>query len=228
MPEQAARAELLSFTLTGFQRSVDLLLLVWLVGTTLPSWLSSASSWPVPFSVMAHTHCGYWRTGSTSVYALGLGAVDVGICNKGCLSLSCMSPCPPAVVFTSAKESCEAEMAERLCDGVLPAVCACLSGEGSGSLVWHTWLHWLIGDYFWHPMAPFLKLKFYAVFLPSNFILQSLYHSSDIKYFSILLSAKHDIPMRYLSHNIGLRVQHTTHRAPLSSCQLKPWVSFKK
>lgn len=224
MPEQAARAELLSFTLTGFQRSVDLLLLVWLVGTTLPSWLSSASSWPVPFSVMAHTHCGYWRTGSTSVYALGLGTVDVGICNKGCLSLSCMSPCPPAVVFTSAKESCEAEMEERLCAG-----CVCLPVRGRD---WQPGVTHLItlADWglFLASNGTLLKLKFYAVFLPSNFILQSLYHSSDIKYFSILLSAKHDIPMRYLSHNIGLRVQHTTHRAPLSSCQLKPWVSFKK
>lgn len=69
------------------------------------------------------------------MYSPALGAVDVGICSKSCLSLSCVSPCPPAGVFTSAKESCEAEMEEGLCDGVVPAVCACLSGEGSGSLV---------------------------------------------------------------------------------------------
>lgn len=43
--------------------------------------------------------------------------------------------CLPAGVFTSAKESCKAEMEERLYDGIVPPVCACLSGEGSGSLV---------------------------------------------------------------------------------------------
>lgn len=136
-----------------FQWNVDLVL-VSVASKHHPAWLSPASSCPVPLSVVCNTHWGYWTTGSTSVYTLGLGEVDVGICNKGCLSLSCMSLCPPARLFTSAKENCEAEMEERLCNGIVLAVCACLSGEGSGSLVWHTWLPWLVGDYFWLSMAP--------------------------------------------------------------------------
>lgn len=142
-----------------------------------PALLLLCQLLPRPFFCGAKHTPGYWSKGSTSVYWLALGTVDVGICNKGCLSLSCMSPCPPAGVFTSAKKSCEAEVEERLCDSVVPAVCPCLSGKGSGSLVCHTWLPWLIGDYFWLPCCVFSY----------NYLFQSLHqfdcHSSNIKCF---------------------------------------------
>lgn len=155
MSKQVRAAGLRSFTLMDFQWNVGLVLVIVVsISTTLPVWLSPASSCPVSLSVHTHTHWGYWRTGSTSVYMSALGAVDVGIWNKGCLSLSCLSSCPPAGVFTSAKESCEAEMEVRLCDGVVLAVCACLSGKGVAAwcdtLDYPGWL----GIIFGFPMAP--------------------------------------------------------------------------
>ena len=183
-------AWLLSLTLLDFQRNVELVL-VGVAHRHHPAWLFPCQLLCRHY-FCGNTHWGYWRTGSTSVYTLALGAVDVGICNRGCLSLSCISPCPPAGVFTSAKESSEAEMEERLCGGVVQTVwvCACLSGEGSGSLVWHTWLPSLIGDYFGLPRHPpkteTLLCVFFYYYLPQS-SLPLAGHLSDTELFPLFL-----------------------------------------
>lgn len=145
-----------------------------------PARFTPASSCPVPLSVVNCTHWGYWRTGSTSVYTRWLRVplmLASGI--KAAFLFSCMSPCPPAAALTSTKESCEAEMEERLCDGAVLAmcVCACLPVWGRE---WQPGVTHLItlADWglFLASSGTLLKMKLYAVF--SSIIISSSRHFS--------------------------------------------------
>lgn len=102
----------------------------------LPAWLSNASSCPGPFILWCRSHTEAIEGQAAPLSTCRLRALLIlASAIKTAFLFPACPPVPPAGGFTSTKESCEAEMEERLCDGVVPAVCVCLSGEGSGSLV---------------------------------------------------------------------------------------------
>lgn len=153
-----------------------------------------------------------------------MGAVDVGICDKACLSLSCMSSCPPTGVFTFAKESCEAEMQERLCDGVVLDMCLPVRGREWQPGVTHliTQADWGL---FLASSGTLLKLKLYAVFcLLLSLPVAALVWLSFIWNLIVLFF----IYWKTWYHLTHLKVQHTTLRTPSSFCELTPWWNLNK
>ena len=181
-----------------------------------------------PSSVVQNTHWGYWRTGSTSVYALALGAVDVGICNTGCLSPSCMfppalllefSPLPRRTARLKWKKGCVMSSC-RLC------VCLPVRGREWQSGVTHliTLADWGL---FLASNGTLLKLKLYAVFSP--IIISSCAVTSVWLSFIWHWIFLHFIYCKTCYHITRLRsAAHDTYNSLLSSCQLTPWVHLKK